>query len=174
VLSHAKLAKPRITLDAPSAIDVTCPPAEVDGEGTLQEYSCASMEHRRQGSKVDHVVMGCKQKLACEQDEAQNYSGNLNKGKQQCWNTDPFVFECLYFYACGLFLLRLLGCRGLDIVYIADLIKRTVLDDMLSRLHGRQGVAQRPKIPRTHRIDIHRHLQRRGELQYDHAIVKDA
>merc|ERR1712141_726975 len=51
-----------------SAVDVTCPPAEVDGEGTLQEYSCASMEHRRQGSKVDHVVMGC---------------------KQQCWNSDP-------------------------------------------------------------------------------------
>merc|ERR1712062_109304 len=49
----------------------------------------ASMEHRRQGSKVDHVVMGCKQKLACEQDEAQNYSSNMNKGKQQCWNTDP-------------------------------------------------------------------------------------
>merc|ERR1711918_332134 len=74
-----QFAKPRITLDAQAQSTSLA----------LQEYSCASMEHRRQGSKVDHVVMGCKQKLACEQDEAQNYSSNMNKGKQQCWNTDP-------------------------------------------------------------------------------------
>merc|ERR1712154_533396 len=71
-----------------SAPSVTCPEPDVDGEGTLKEWACGSMEHRRQGSKVDHVILGCRQKEACEADEAQNYSSNNNKGKQQCWATD--------------------------------------------------------------------------------------
>jgi len=63
-------------------VDVACPKADIADDGTIKNWGCSVMEHRRLGSKVDHVVAGCRQMEACVSDQDQNYSSDANHGKR--------------------------------------------------------------------------------------------